>query len=112
MFKDPLRNRIKLVSARAKATVELEKISKYLHERFPLRNDVPLQKPIPTLEELDLIEGHLEHLPAQQDYESAIKTSDDWHKSWRETENDEKMIALRMAIDKIRPKHVASGSSR
>ncbi|KAA1112026.1 hypothetical protein PGT21_020380 [Puccinia graminis f. sp. tritici] len=111
IFKDPLRNRIKLVSARAKAVVELEQISRYLHEGFPLRNDGRLQKPIPTLEELDLIEGHLEHLPAQQYYESVIKTQDDRHKSWCETENDEKMIALRGAIDKIRPKHVGSGSS-
>jgi hypothetical protein len=111
MFKDPLRNRIKLVSARAKAIVELEQISKYLHESFPLRNDGRLQKPILTLEELDLLEGHLEHLPAQQYYESAIKTQDDRHKSWCETEIDEKMTALRGAIDKIRPKHVGSGSS-
>ncbi|KAA1067926.1 hypothetical protein PGT21_021689 [Puccinia graminis f. sp. tritici] len=111
MFKDPLRNRIKLVSARAKAVVELEQISKYLHQSFPLRNDGRLQKPIPTLEELDLIEGHLEHLPAQQYYESVIKTQDDRHKSWCETENDEKMIALRGEIDRIRPKHVGSGSS-
>ncbi|KAA1118399.1 hypothetical protein PGTUg99_003903 [Puccinia graminis f. sp. tritici] len=111
MFNDPLRNRIKLVSARAKAAVESEQISKYLHQSFPLRNDGRLQKPIPTLEELDLIEGHLEHLPARQYYESVIKTQDDRHKSWCETENDEKMIALRGAIDKIRPKHVGSGSS-
>ncbi|KAI9603735.1 hypothetical protein H4Q26_003334 [Puccinia striiformis f. sp. tritici PST-130] len=101
MFK-PIRNKINLFSARATSYRRIRKFSKYLHESFPLRNDGSLQKPIPISEELNLIEGHLETLPAQDAYHKVVKGQDDRHKPWCEEDIDAKMIALKEDIDKVR----------
>ncbi|KAH9454240.1 hypothetical protein Pst134EB_014333 [Puccinia striiformis f. sp. tritici] len=105
MFKDSsIRNKVNLLSSRAHAVVELEKISNYLREDFPLKNDSIFPKPISTLEEIDLIARQLDHLPAQERYRQVIKVQQEPYKTNFEAEIKAKMDALWTQIDEVHKK--------
>ncbi|KAI9613641.1 hypothetical protein KEM48_003770 [Puccinia striiformis f. sp. tritici PST-130] len=106
---DRLRNRIELLSARARAIVELEKISIYLNKGFPLQDHRRFEKPIPTLEELALIRNHIETLPSQKSYQKIIEIQDDRQKAKCKKEINDHINGLRDEISKFTKQHSGYG---
>ncbi|KAI9603743.1 hypothetical protein H4Q26_003342 [Puccinia striiformis f. sp. tritici PST-130] len=106
---DRLRNRIELLSARARAIVELEKIYIYLNKGFPLQNHRRFEKPIPPLEELALIRNHIENLPSQEAYQKVIEIQDDRQKAKCKKEINDHINGLRDEISKFAQQHSGYG---
>ncbi|KAI7951570.1 hypothetical protein MJO28_007254 [Puccinia striiformis f. sp. tritici] len=109
IYEDRLRNRIELLSARARAIVELEKISIYLNKGFPLQDHRRFEKPIPTLEELALIRNHIETLPSQKSYQKIIEIQDDRQKAKCKKEINDHINGLRDEISKFTKQHSGYG---
>ncbi|POW17880.1 hypothetical protein PSTT_00198, partial [Puccinia striiformis] len=100
---------IELLSARARAIVELEKISIYLNKGFPLQDHRRFEKPIPTLEELALIRNHIETLPSQKSYQKIIEIQDDRQKAKCKKEINDHINGLRDEISKFTKQHSGYG---